>query len=465
MVKVAAYIRVSTEDQTQYSPDSQLRLIRAYVQRHGWYLADDLIFSDEGISGRQATNRPAFMKMIQKAKERPRPFEKILVYSLSRFARSRQDSIVYKQMLRKQLGIEVISVTQDFGEDKAGILMEAIIEAMDEYYSIDLGENVKRGMLEKVTRGEPVTIAPFGYRMEHKQLIPDPETSPVVKYLFEKFTAGASLQELANTLNCGGIFTNRGNNWEPRTIRYLLCNPVYIGKIRWSPSKGEPACITDGQHTPLISVKVWDYTQKRLKQNRATYSASFSNGSIGSHFPLKKLIFCGSCGRILSRSSQQSLQCCGYAKGICKHSHSITIKKMTQWIESMLSLLFPNMHCCPQTDDGWHKQEQEILLRCIEKEQKKLDRARNAYLSGIDSLVEYQQEKQRCQAQIRRLDQQIGSLPSHVPVPRKITVFLDHFLSSPSLSDQEKNLLLHTIFSRIIYDTNPPRLRVYIRIP
>ena len=151
----AAYIRVSTDDQIEYSPESQIKAIREYAKRNGYVLPNEFIFMDEGISGKTAGKRPAFMKMIGLAKTTPKPFDAILLWKFSRFARNREDSIVYKSMLRKQLGIDVISISENLGDDKMSILFEAMIEAMDEYYSINLAEEVKRGMTEKAKRGEP----------------------------------------------------------------------------------------------------------------------------------------------------------------------------------------------------------------------------------------------------------------------------------------------------------------------
>ena len=107
----AAYIRVSTDDQIEYSPESQIKAIRDYAKRNGYILPDEYIFMDEGISGKTADKRPSFMKMIGTAKIKPKPFDAILLWKFSRFARNREDSIIYKSMLRKQLGIEVISIS------------------------------------------------------------------------------------------------------------------------------------------------------------------------------------------------------------------------------------------------------------------------------------------------------------------------------------------------------------------
>ena len=119
----AAYIRVSTHDQEEYSPDSQLRLIRDYAKSNGYVLPDEYIFKDDGISGRTAQKRPGFMSMIAAAKEKPRPFETILVWKFSRFARNQEESVVYKSLLKKEKGIDVISIYEPLMEGPFGGLI------------------------------------------------------------------------------------------------------------------------------------------------------------------------------------------------------------------------------------------------------------------------------------------------------------------------------------------------------
>ena len=116
MRTAAAYIRVSTDDQLEYSPDSQLLQIRRYAKDNGFLLPQQWVFvEEEGRSGRQSSKRPEFLRMIAAAKQSPKPFDAILVWKYSRFARSRQDSIVYKSMLRKELGIDVIDLGLVYG--------------------------------------------------------------------------------------------------------------------------------------------------------------------------------------------------------------------------------------------------------------------------------------------------------------------------------------------------------------
>ena len=138
MQYAAAYIRVSTDDQVEYSPDAQLRAIKNYCEKNDYYLDPAYIYIDEGYSGRKAKKRPAFMKMIGAAKKKPAPFQAILCHKFDRFARSREDSVVYKSLLRKECGVAVISITETIENDKMSIIMESMLEAMAEYYSINL---------------------------------------------------------------------------------------------------------------------------------------------------------------------------------------------------------------------------------------------------------------------------------------------------------------------------------------
>ena len=126
----ACYIRVSTEDQTEYSPGAQKRALEHYARQHGMTLSPDHIYIDAGISGRKAQTRPAFMAMIAAAKQKHPPFSVILVHKFDRFARNREDSIVYKSMLRRQCGVQVVSITEHLEDDRMGLILEAMLEAM-----------------------------------------------------------------------------------------------------------------------------------------------------------------------------------------------------------------------------------------------------------------------------------------------------------------------------------------------
>jgi DNA invertase Pin-like site-specific DNA recombinase len=97
----AAYIRVSTDDQLEYSPDSQIKLIQQFAKKNDIIVPEEFIFIDEGISGKTAEKRPDFNRMIAIAKQKENSFDVILVWKFSRFARNQEESIVYKKCLKR----------------------------------------------------------------------------------------------------------------------------------------------------------------------------------------------------------------------------------------------------------------------------------------------------------------------------------------------------------------------------
>ena len=150
-MNVVLYARVSSEQQAEkdLSLPSQLKTLREYALKRNWTIVEE--FVDEAESARTA-NRPSFQRMIASAKQKHAPFEAILVWKLNRFARNREDSIIYKSLLRKR-GIQIISINENIDEGPTGKLLEGIIESIDEFYSANLSQDTIRGLKENTMRG------------------------------------------------------------------------------------------------------------------------------------------------------------------------------------------------------------------------------------------------------------------------------------------------------------------------
>ena len=210
MKTAAAYIRVSTDDQIEYSPDSQLKLLREFAKKNDYILPDEYIFQDDGISGKDAKHRPAFNHMIALAKSEDHPIDTILVWKFSRFARNQEESIVIKNLLRKNK-VEVRSISEPVDPDSAfGSLIERIIEWMDEYYLINLSTEVKRGMTERFERGEIVTPPSFGYDVKDGIYVPNPDEAPIVRKIFDMYLNGHGKITIARSIGAEGVLTKRG---------------------------------------------------------------------------------------------------------------------------------------------------------------------------------------------------------------------------------------------------------------
>ena len=461
MKTAAAYIRVSTDDQVEYSPASQLDKIREYAKRNGYILPDEYVYMDEGISGRHTAKRAAFNRMIGTAKQKPKPFDAILLWKFSRFARNREDSIVYKSMLRRQCGIDVISISESIGDDKMSVIIEAMIEAMDEYYSINLAEEVKRGMTEKASRGEAVSIPSFGYRIEEGKYVPDPDTAPALQRIFTDYVNGKGLRTIAMELNDAGIRTRRGNKFENRTVKYILQNPVYIGKIRWTPTgkadhrkQNDDTLIIDGTHEPIISMDVWNQVQAKLEASPKTKYMRQSDPK--EPFMLQGLVRCSACGATLCQAvNHTSLQCYAYAHGKCRTSHSISIKKINAMILEAIENAAVTGEFKITARPVVDLQKNKNIPSLISREKKKLERIKDAYENEVYTLEEYKESREQIVKRIQELTDKHQS-ESHSEtsdrriIRDKLTALLPA-LRSPATGESQKNALLKSVVERVIF--------------
>lgn len=141
--KAVCYARVSTEMQNESSIDAQIYGVKEYCDKHGYFLVNTYI--DFGISG-TTDQRPQFQQMIEDGKKGQ--FDAVIVHKGDRFARSRNLSSTYKEILAKN-NVEYISVTECFGSEPESVLLEGLTEAMAEYYSRNLAREVRKGLLQK----------------------------------------------------------------------------------------------------------------------------------------------------------------------------------------------------------------------------------------------------------------------------------------------------------------------------
>lgn len=453
MKTAAAYIRVSTGEQTEFSPASQLKAIKNYAAANGLEIPERFIFSDEGISGRSANKRPGFQKMIAIAKTKPSPFSVILIWKFSRFARSRKDSIIYKTLLRHECGIEVISVSEQLSQDNTSVLIEALIEAMDEYYSLNLAEEVRRGMQEKFSRGGVVSQPPIGYITGNGGFIPDPENAPIVKYIFSSYLSGSNMSQIAQELNSMGFTTVRGKPFERRSVEYIITNPVYTGKLRRSKSGGTlhdrfhqnllNVSIVQGKHQAIISEKSFQLAQEIYKSSSKLASRHFRN-SCNTDYMLRGIVRCSSCGGtlILQRKSQ-CLQCQNYAKRKCNVSHGISLNKI---INSVFGELLKDYSGVIEITISDSRPNEIPVNELIARQQQMLNNAQSAYCSGVDTLEEYAQKKRQILQSIDNL-QKIETYP---PIIQKVMYTDLKILQSNDTSVQLKNLILRSLISSIV---------------
>jgi DNA invertase Pin-like site-specific DNA recombinase len=308
-MKVVLYARASSERQAEkdLSIPAQQKQMRLFCEAGGHAIVDE--FVDAAESARTA-NRPEFQRMIAEAKKKG--FSAIIVWKLSRFARSREDSILYKRLLSK-LGVQVISINEPVDESATGRFLEGFIELADEFYSDNLAEDTLRGMRENASRGcftggtPPLGYIPYETENHRRRLKIDPRFGPVVQEIFRLASEGLGAKEIATGLNDSGLRTRRGKLWSKNTILYTLRSEIYTGTYVWNRKKSRPQQRnpTDEVRVPgavplLISQEVFDAVQLQINARRPSVSHPRTTAS---RYLLAGLLRCGLCDRVMQGPS------------------------------------------------------------------------------------------------------------------------------------------------------------------
>lgn len=230
-MRVAIYVRVSTEDQAKegYSLDAQEKRLKAYCSlRNGWEIAD--IYRDEGFSGRN-TGRPEYQRMMNEMDR----WDIILVLKMDRIHRN---SVNFTEMMDTlgRNGKDFYSMMEKFDTTTAmGRFVMDIMQRMAQLESEQIGERVKLAMEEKAKNGDgPMGSGePYGYRYSNGELVVIESEAEVVGRIFDMYSNGCSMEKIAETLINSNIPSKTGGLWTRQAVCRILHNPLYAGYLRW----------------------------------------------------------------------------------------------------------------------------------------------------------------------------------------------------------------------------------------
>lgn len=196
--RAAAYCRVSSEEQVQgYSLDAQIEAIHEYCKDKGYEVVAEYIDGDYSAkhSGKN-DKRQQFKKLIADAQDGL--FEAVIVHKLDRFARNRAQSVIHKELLR-DIGISVLSVSEPLDPDNpASIITEGMLEVLGEWYSVNLGQEVRKGRTKGAKLGKWMGgFIKYGYEVDDKgyHAIDDTEAKHVLS-IFHKAADGVPLRQI-----------------------------------------------------------------------------------------------------------------------------------------------------------------------------------------------------------------------------------------------------------------------------
>ena len=279
--------------QTEQSIEGQLRDCYTFAEREGLKVVGEYI--DRAISG-TIDDRPDFQRMITDSKKKQ--FQRIIVWKLDRFARNRYDSAIYKHKL-KQNNVRVLSAMENIGEGDESVILEAILEASAEYYSLDLSKKVKRGLRESVLKGSYTGgRPPIGYKIVDKKLVIDENKAPIIRYAFEQYASGVSKKKIIEELNAKGIRNSAGNPLTPASFQTALKNKKYIGIFMYGGEEVVGGC------PAMIDESLFNKVQEKLAETKHSPAARKAYAE----YLLQGKAYCGHCGaRMVGESGKGKL--------------------------------------------------------------------------------------------------------------------------------------------------------------
>ena len=445
--RVVIYSRVSSDEQVQQglSIPAQRNALLAHIERDGaMVLVGE--FVDEGQSAyAPAAKRKDFQEMIARCKEGG--VDTVLVHKLDRFSRNREESVVFKGMLRKH-GVVVKSVTEAYDpETPQGALFEGILETLSQYFSENLAQEVRKGMGQNASLGRwNGGPAPYGYAIKKEidesgrvwsRLVPGSEEEvTTVTRIFDFATEqGWGCKQIVNWLNERGYRTRAGNAWSTSTVGRLLNNPVYTGDLVWGQnlrgSKVEyrdnaQSVVLENAHEALVSKEQWE-RRKELGASRR-FRRRDSPTRPGRYL-LHRLVRCGECGhnfvgideRVKHENGKRYCYpyylCNGYRQKGRSECQRLAIRR--EWAEKAVVNAIRNQICQPER----LAQLRRSATKKLEDYRKKVSRE-----STVDrkQLAEIQTQTNRlydaialgmdlseCQKRIRALDEQRADILSN----------------------------------------------------
>jgi len=306
-LKAALYARFSSDNQRNESIDAQIRAIKEFAKNNDIMIVGEYI---DRAKSATTDDRPDFQRMISDSAKGN--FSLVLVHKLDRFARNRNDSIVYRMKLQKNR-VSLLSVLEPFDDDKPeNIILQSVLEGMNEFYSRNLSREVRKGLKEnalkcKHTGGSP----PLGYDVDKdtRLLVVNEHEAEAVRFIYKSVLEGNGYSSIIIRLQQEGYKTKAGKSFGKNSLYEILHNPKYKGFYvynRASPADPytkkrnshlenlpEDMIIIRGGVPAIVSEEDFDKVQQILEKRKRQYRGIKKNQE---RYLLTGKIFCGICG-------------------------------------------------------------------------------------------------------------------------------------------------------------------------
>ena len=461
------YARKSTdvEDKQVMSIDAQLHELREFAAREQATIVAELIEKQSA----KTPGRPIFNDML--ARIEAGEADGILAWHPDRLARNSIDGgqIIYLLDTGK---IKTLKFpTFRFESDPQGKFMLGIMFGQSKYYVDSLSENTKRGLREKVRRGEYPGPAPIGYLNDYrtKKIIVDRERAPLVKEAFEMYATGnVTLDMVREHLGTQGIKSRNDKLFVRKHVSHILKNPFYYGHFCYA---GE---VYEGKHEPIISKKLFDDVQDVINERWRWTPKDKAKARIPK--PFVGLLRCAGCGSGITAEIQK-----GHIYYRCTRKNRVErcfqpfireealdaqisslLKPFTlrsDWADEMLTRVKEEKKQSTQSAELVAAQKRTE----IEKISQRLQRLLDSLLDGLIERETFTTEKAKLMSQKKTLEEQIKALSGNPKV--WLEPFQNWILTARNAGEiavsgslQEKRVLAQQVFgSNLVLDCKKAR--------
>ena len=439
------YARYSSDSQREESIDDQIKECMNYADRTGLTVIST--YTDKALTGK-TDKRPGFLRMIDDSKKGI--FSYVICYKTDRFCRSRKDAAKYKSIL-KENGVNVVYAKMDIPKGPEGIILEGVMEALDEYYSANLSQNIKRGQLGNAIKCKSNGVNVFGYKRDDNDMyVVDDREAEAVKKVFEFVCDSYPDTYIINWLNENGYRNTLGKKFTKTSINRIIRNRKYIGEYKFGDvlvKDGMPAIINENTFTKANEMK-----NKRR-----------SRRVINNEYLLTDILYCGECGCGMFGKSGTSrnktkhyyYSCSNRIKHTCDMPYIQKDVIENAIINILNRLLFDDAVLSDLTDmiyEAINKKDNYLLDQLESEYDEKTKQLENI----VDAIADGAYTKSMI-ARMKELEKELESLDTSIakeklknkPIEKDFITFILHkFKTNELSSNEQKKRLINTFVSK-----------------
>ena len=399
------YMRVSTEDQARegFSLPEQKERLEAYCKFKGFVIKD--YYTDAGISAKTGNYRPEFERLKEDIKSKK--INTIIALKQDRITRSIFD---WEELMRflEENDAYLDCVNDDINTTNAnGKMVSRILMSVSQQEIERTSERTKVGLAGVIKQGHIPHQAPLGYKHENKKLVIDHLTKDVVIRIFELYHKGMSYQKISTLFNKEQVLGK--TNWRDSSIVAILENEIYKGDFVHGKRTKHPTYY-ENVVEPIVSKEMWEECQVQKKKNSKSYQRTLT------YLFLQKLR-CPKCNRILGGKATQKKNGNIYYYYYC-HDCKINFKEslVEEYFNDFVNELVEydsvvNQFFLPMIKQKFDEPQEE-LKKDINKQKDKLERIKRAYINGVFSLEEYNDERKLVESALEKLQNELDEATS-----------------------------------------------------